>query len=49
MQTEIPSSAAFAMEAFMTRSACSAVICMPFAPLGQLGDSATILSRAVPL
>src|ERR1700722_6249597 len=49
MQTEIPSSRAFRMEAFMTRSACSTVICMLLAPSGQLDDSATIVSRAAPV
>src|ERR1700733_7839140 len=38
MQTEIPSSRAFNMEAFKMRSASSAVICMPFALWDQLGD-----------
>src|ERR1700734_1354293 len=50
MQTEIPSSHAFSMEALMARSACSAVICTLLPPfVGDINDLAVSVSRTVHL
>jgi hypothetical protein len=48
MQTAIPSSRAFSMEAFKIRSACSVVICMPCPPVGS-GQLVDLITRAVPI